>query len=216
LAAAGIDPAKHVVVYSAMAKPEDLRDVARVFWILEYLGYPRVSLLDGGFAKWKGEGRSIEQGENEPTPIKNLQLAPRPGLLATRKEVTKLLDGDQGVLADMRPLAHYQGKVKKDYVARAGHIPGAANMPVAEFVTGPHNMLKPREEVCRRLQVCAISDDVPVITYCNSGRSASVGYFIYRLSGVKNVAVYDGSMAEWASKSSCPVEISKEGSGPER
>src|SRR4030095_16817318 len=33
--------------------------VTRAFYSLDYLGHPRVSVLDGGFTKWKREGRPI-------------------------------------------------------------------------------------------------------------------------------------------------------------
>jgi thiosulfate/3-mercaptopyruvate sulfurtransferase len=47
-----------------------------------------------------------------------------------------------------------------------------------------------------------------VITYCNTGRQASVGYFVMRLTGHDNVSLYDGSMAEWTADASCPVDAS--------
>ena len=59
---AGIDPGKHVVIYSDMADPEKRVKATRVFWTLQYMGFSRLSLLDGGIGKWKTEGRTLETG----------------------------------------------------------------------------------------------------------------------------------------------------------
>jgi 3-mercaptopyruvate sulfurtransferase SseA len=56
---AGIDPKKHVVVYSDMASPEKRTDATRLFWALQYVGFSRVSVLDGGIGKWRTEGRAV-------------------------------------------------------------------------------------------------------------------------------------------------------------
>ena len=66
-----------------------------------------------------------------------------------------------------------------------------------------------RAEVAGRsaddLQLAA-SARSPVITYCNTGRSASTGYLVLRLLGYDSVAVYDGSMSDWTASGARPVE----------
>jgi len=200
---AGLDPARHVVVYGAMEAPDDLKHATRLFWILEYVGFPRVSVLDGGFAKWRAEGRPIETGEPRGPSGEGrvLSLRPRPELLATRDEVLEAITPGSGrTLVDMRPPEEYAGLAKEDFVARAGHIPGACNLPATDFVAKSgdegtaYYALRPKANLRAAVEG---SPAKPVITYCNSGRDASVGYFVYRLAGFERVAVYDGSMAEW-------------------
>ncbi|HEX7879266.1 MAG TPA: rhodanese-like domain-containing protein, partial [Candidatus Eisenbacteria bacterium] len=54
LGAAGIRESNHVVVCGT-----DIDWLAgRLFWMLEYLGAPKVSMLDGGFSKWAADGRT--------------------------------------------------------------------------------------------------------------------------------------------------------------
>lgn len=201
LSEAGLDPTRHVVVYSAMDTPDDLKNAARLFWILEYLGFGRVSVLDGGFAKWKAEGRPIE---TDAPPAKQermkLDLTPRPERLATRDEVLGIIKSGAGTLADLRPSEEYAGLSKKDFVQRAGHIPGACSLPAGDAVqnsgteSAPVFTLKPAADLKASIEG---ANKAPVITYCNTGRDASVGYFLYRLNGYDDVAVYDGAMAEW-------------------
>ena len=54
------------------------------------------------------------------------------------------------------------------------------------------------------------ASDTPVVTYCNTGRDATIGYVAYRIAGFREVAVYDGSMAEWGNDTTCPMTTPKE------
>ena len=75
VAQAGIDPNRQVVVYGSAARPEDVRQTTRVFWVLDYLGFPSVALLDGGYEGWA-------QGSTEPeTGESRLVIAPPPEIL---------------------------------------------------------------------------------------------------------------------------------------
>ena len=107
LSEAGVDPGRHVVVYSDSSDSQHLTYATRVFWVLEYLGYPRVSILDGGITKWNLESRAVEKGEPSANRLELPRLEPRPELLATRDEVTALLDSGAGILLDSRPAEYY-------------------------------------------------------------------------------------------------------------
>lgn len=201
LSEAGLDPAKHTVIYSAMDKPDDFKNAARLFWILEYLGFDRVSVLDGGIAKWNAEGRPVE---TDAPPAKQermkLDLTPKPERFASREQVLRAIKSGEATLVDLRSSEEYAGIAKKDFVQRAGHIPGACSLPAVDAVqnsgtvSAPVFTLKPAVDLKASIEG---ADKTPVITYCNSGRDASVGYFLYRLNDYDDVAVYDGSMAEW-------------------
>ncbi|MBI4556166.1 MAG: sulfurtransferase [Candidatus Hydrogenedentes bacterium] len=206
LSKAGVDPARHVVLYSAMEKPDQLKDATRLFWILDYLGYPRVSVLDGGLAKWKSEKRSIEAGgaKVEPVNLANLKLNSQ--RLADWEAVSRLVSDSSHALLDCRSPEEYSGAKKEDYVDRAGHIPGAVNVPATDYVEGDFNTVKAPSAIEEILGEKRISANQPAVTYCNTGRSASVGYFMLRWLGRENVALYDGSMAEWSKKPNLDVE----------
>jgi thiosulfate/3-mercaptopyruvate sulfurtransferase len=199
LAQAGIDPRRQIVIYSGMFEPIEIKYATRLFWILEYLGYPRVAILDGGYAKWTREERPMEPGRYAVTPVTMPGLEPRPEILADLKEVSALVSGSkEGVLADLRPKPFYDGNEKHKSVRRKGHIRTATSVPGPGFLTEPDRTFKPVAELQTMLKGNGIAKDTPLITYCNSGASATIGYFVCRVAGHDNVAVYDGSMAEWS------------------
>lgn len=192
LAAAGLSPGKHLVVYSSSTS---IKDATRMFWILEYLGYPRVSLLDGGYAAWAGQGLEPATGTSTVNAI-DASAVPqesRPELLASKDEVKS----GGCALVDLRSAEEYAGTSKKDFVKKSGHIPSATSVPADDLVQGKTSAFKPVTVIAGLLDQDA-DTDARVVTYCNTGRDATVGYFAYRLAGHSNVAVYDGSMAEWA------------------
>lgn len=117
----GIDENVHVVVYddglSTMA--------ARVFWVLEYYGHPRVSVLDGGFTKWKAESREVSIEAPAPT-LAVFTARAREDSLSTRTEIVSDLDKTEIVMLDSRAPAEYSGDTL--HSERGGHIPDAVNI----------------------------------------------------------------------------------------
>lgn len=200
LSQAGIDPSKHIVVYSELDTVGDFKTATRLFWILEYVGYERVSILDGGFAKWKAEGREIAQGPSTVEPVKIPRLNVREDRLATTKEVQEAVDSKSAALADLRSPEYYSGDKKADVTKEAGHIPSASNIPADDFVSESDRTVKSWEELQALVRDGNVSAEAPAITYCNTGRSGSVGYFMLRRMGSENVSLYDGSMSEWTAK----------------
>ncbi|MCC6486746.1 MAG: sulfurtransferase [Candidatus Hydrogenedentes bacterium] len=208
LGAAGVDPAKHIVVYCGMATADDFKDAARLFWILEYVGYEQVSILDGGFAKWQAGGRPIEKGGSKVAAVPTPKLTLKPELLATYEEVEAAAGSGQSCVADLRSADYYRGEKKAEIAQKAGHIPGSSNLPAEDFIA-ENRTVKLLPELEALVSSDGITKDKPVITYCNSGRSASVGYFMLRRLGREHVSMYDGSMAEWTAKDK-PVETGAE------
>jgi thiosulfate/3-mercaptopyruvate sulfurtransferase len=201
----GLDPGKRIVVYSAMDKPDELKDAARLFWVLEYVGYTNVAVLDGGLAKWIAEGRKTAQGPPIAKSITLPEMNVRSDRIATARNVEVLLHDSKGTVVDARSPEYFSGQKKADVVKSAGHIPGAVNLPVDTCV-GVGSALKSWEELQSIAKSSGIDKESPVVAYCNTGRSASTGYFVLRLLGYDSVAVYDGSMSDWTASGTRPVE----------
>lgn len=208
IAKAGVDPAKHVVVYSGNFEASDVKRATRLFWILEVLDFPKVSLLNGGLAKWKAESRPVEQGSSKVAPIAPKLIADKldEKRFAERSEVLKQIEQGSGTLLDLRVADEYAGKSKKEFVQVSGHIPSAKSCPAAGFFTGPYFEFKTGDDLNHVLGATILNPKGPVTTYCNTGRDATIGYLGLRLSGIDEVRVYDGSMAEWGSRPGAKVE----------
>jgi thiosulfate/3-mercaptopyruvate sulfurtransferase len=210
LAERGIVPAKSVVVYGQNALPNDVAEAARMFWILEYLSFPRVHVLDGGLKKWAAESRPVETGQGAPeaVPVEQVKVRVRPEVISNSDQVLEMLRFNAGVLVDSRPEPFFAGTEKAPYVARAGHIPGAENRPSYGLLEGDTLTFKAPEGLAETLKIGGEKPPKKIITYCNSGVSGALGYFGYRLLGDENVALYDGSMAEWSLNPGLNVETS--------
>ncbi len=213
LADAGIDPAKQIVLYAGMANPVDIKNATRAFWVLDYLSYPRVAILNGGFAKWKHEQRPIEKEPVFAAALapSALPIAPRPERLVMQQGLIALQNEHETAVLDLRSVEDFSGASKSDFVARAGHIPGAANVPASSLLeareNGAYYIFRAAQELEATLRGAVPETAKRIVTYCNSGRDASVGYFSALLGGQNNVALYDGSMAEWRACAELPVEL---------
>lgn len=211
--AAGIVPNIPVVVYSGLEKSSDLKKATRLFWILEYVGFPRVHLLDGGLHKWRSEGRPIATGAPRVARVNASayeDLMPREARYASREDVLTMQGEKKGIIVDLRADSLYRGAAKKDFVARGGHITGAQNHPAPSFVEPEGYTFKGPEVIRDLLDANRVAGDMPVVTYCNTGRDATIGYVAYRIAGFNDVAVYDGSMAEWGNDATCPMSTTEE------
>lgn len=209
---AGLDPEKTTVIYGAFAEPSDMLNTARLFWILEAMGWEDVHVLDGGFPRWLAEERDTATGPApEVTPPANPPAAKLVRQrIATKEDVRRIQEEGGARLVDARGAAYHDGSQQSDSVQRAGRIPGSVNLPGAEFVDFEGLSFLSQEGIQGKLGEGGVDSDTPTVTYCNTGRSASVGYLAARIAGLENVAVYDGSMAEWSADASCEVEAGGE------
>ena len=212
-AAAGLEMGKTLVVYGGFEEGGEVKAVTRLFWVLEHSGFSDVRLLDGGLAKWKAEGGVPETGPSKvpPSSVDRLaELKRAEALVVDKKQLTTAMDRGTALVVDLRSKDEYTGAKKKDFVKNAGHVPGAKSKPATSFVEGDYFTFKSPEKIREMIGSGAPAGKKPVITYCNSGRDATVGYVAYRIAGFKDIAVYDGSMAEWGNDATCPVAEGEE------
>jgi len=211
LARQGIDPRRHIAIYAGLETSADLYRATRLFWILEYLGYKHVSIIDGGYRKWAAEGRPVEVGESHASAIpvsQIVRLKIKTKKIATMSGVQTNITRSRANLFDLRSPGQFTGPKKSGAVARAGHLATAHNVPATTLISLQDGTFLPIADISVRF-AAETNPGKPAITYCNTGRSATVGYFALRLLGNKNVALYDGSMSEWTHDPGRPVETTK-------
>lgn len=202
----GIDEDSHVVVVPAGVNVLDFGSAARTYWTLKYTGVKNVSILDGGLAAWRAKGYALETGANKPSPAIFTATIDK-SILALAPDVEKIQQSGGATLIDARPASFFFGKEKAPAATAYGHIPGALNVDSANFYDPATNRLKPHPELA------AMAADVPagnVVSYCNTGHWAATDWFVlHELLGRKNATLYAGSMVEWTSNASRPVDSAR-------
>ena len=202
----GIDEDSHVVVVPAGVNVLDFGSAARTYWTLKYAGVKNVSILDGGVAAWTQSRLPTESGVKSPSP-KIFTASLDKNLLADASEVEKIEKSGGATLVDARPASFYLGKEKAPASQAYGHIPGAMNIDSAEFYDPQSNRLKPKDELAKLAGRVASG---PVVSYCNTGHWAATDWFVmHELLGQERARLYAGSMVEWTSNASRPIESSR-------
>lgn len=191
---AGVSESRTVVIYGTSTVM-----AARLFFTLDVLGHPRLSLLDGGLRAWKADGRPTARGPAAPTPAASAPpYAPRlqADRLADAAAIQQRLTTSQINLVDVRPDAEFTGAdggMRGVHVA--GHIAGARQLPWDTLVDSTGRFL-PAPALRARLDAVGIARDKPIVAYCMVGMRASVVYFIARYLGY-DARLYDGSIVDW-------------------
>jgi thiosulfate/3-mercaptopyruvate sulfurtransferase len=183
---------------------------ARLWWLLRAYGFDRAGVLDGGLRGWADGDRPVETGPpgDAVAPTVTFSPDPRPELLADREEVLAAVDdGDRCLVNALRSADHVgDGPVK---YGRPGRIPSSVNVPASwddHGVVDPDTArYRPREELRRLFAGVGATDSDRVITYCGGAIAASSVAFALHLVGVEDVAVYDGSLAEWGRDPELPM-----------
>ena len=197
---AGIGDGTHVVAYDF----GDGSTAARLWWLLRHFGHDRVSVLDGGFARWSAEGRPVEGGASTASPATFVPRV-RTGLVVDAAEVERLRRDPRALVIDSRAAERYEGKVEPiDPVA--GHVPGAKNRPFATNLRSPEDprFLDPtalREAFVR----LGAAEAETVVCYCGSGVNACQNVLALELAGFPGAKLYEGSWSDWCSDPSRAV-----------
>ncbi len=203
LRALGLNQASDVVIYS---NPFDnWGDEGRMFWMLQYLGHPRVRILDGGWVKWVAEQRRFEHDSVKP-PTGDFAVKAHPDLIVNKDALKKLVRGQHPntVILDARSVEEYAGK-EIDGLPRAGHIPTAMNISWNQFLQ-PDATVKPLEEVRNIFEDHGLRENQEIVTYCLGGLRAAWVYCLLRYVGYDQVKTYPGSWWEWSRDFAAPVE----------
>ncbi|MFE2426111.1 sulfurtransferase [Streptomyces sp. NPDC059373] len=182
---------------------------ARAWWMLRNVGV-EARILDGGLAKWLGDGQAVERGEPQAQPVRSGAAEPLPGpagelgLWADKQEVREISLGLRpGSLVCALGVGQFAGTEPTRYTRR-GHIPGSLNLPARDLL-GADRTLVPDRQVSELTAAALAEAESPVVIYCGGGISASLTALALTLNGRQDVKIYDGSLEEWTADLSLPV-----------
>ncbi len=207
LSQSGVSSDTHVVLYG----DNNNWFAAYALWLLELYGHTNVSLMDGGRVKWMADNRPMTTEAPSPTPTTYIAKDANPALRAQRDEVLQAVGGQAKQLVDVRSPAEFTGEIiappgMSETAQRAGHIPGAKNIPWARAVKEDGTFKSP-EELKALYGGAGVEEGKPTIAYCRIGERSSHTWFVLKhILGYSDVKNYDGSWTEYGSLIGVPVE----------
>jgi thiosulfate/3-mercaptopyruvate sulfurtransferase len=208
LSDAGIKPSDTVILYG----DNNNWFAAYGYWLFKIYGHQDVRLMNGGRAKWLAE-------DDKPLATDKPNFAPshykvngfNAGMRAKVPEVLEAVATKRTNLVDVRSVDEFTGKIiappgMTETAQRAGHVPGARNIPWAQTVN-QDGTFKAADELRDLYGKAGVDFAKPAIAYCRIGERSSHTWFVLReLLGVKDVKNYDGSWTEYGNLIGAPIE----------
>jgi thiosulfate/3-mercaptopyruvate sulfurtransferase len=180
-------------------------------WIFNIYGQKDVRVLDGGRVKWEKDGRALT------TAVPTFSAG---NFTATRadKAIRATLINDvlpvakkrvKADLVDIRGADEFNGKIFaapgfQELAVRAGHIPGAINVPWGANVNAD-GTFKTVAELKKLYADKGIDGKQNIITYCRIGERSSLTWFVLSEILGYNVKNYDGSWTEYGNSVGVPI-----------
>ncbi len=198
----GLGDGSRIVLYD----DSPLKSSARAWFMLRLFGAHDVAILDGGLAKWKAEGRALESGT---TTLRHRHFTVWADMKNVRSKADMLanLDSKAEQIVDARPAARFAGDEPEPRAGMAaGHIPGSRNLPHGQLFNADGTW-KQRDALRRVFEQAGVDLNRPLVTSCGSGMTAAVLLFGAKLLGKEDVALYDGSWAEWGMDADTPKQL---------
>ncbi|KAL5019335.1 hypothetical protein ScPMuIL_005057 [Solemya velum] len=193
----GVNNQTHVVVYDSN-ETFGLFSAQRVWWTFRAFGHEKVSVLDGGLAKWCSEGRSVTSDATKvsseifkanfcSSSVKSFKD------IENNIEVMKLFQ-----LLDARPAGRFNGTAPEPRAEiKPGHIPGAINIPFMNIMDPEKKIVKTKEELVSLFEGAGVDLERPIVVSCGSGVTACCLALAAHICGLRDVPVYDGAWTEW-------------------
>jgi thiosulfate/3-mercaptopyruvate sulfurtransferase len=185
---------------------------AYAFWQLKYYGHKDVRLINGGRKKWVEEKRPLTTDATAVTSTTYKATGPDESVRARKEQVFATLEKRNGSkLVDVRSVDEFTGKILappglSETAQRAGHIPGAANIPWAQ-AANEDGTFKSADALKQLYEGKGVDGKGEVIAYCRIGERSSHTWFALKyLLGYNDVKNYDGSWTEWGNLVGAPIE----------
>jgi thiosulfate/3-mercaptopyruvate sulfurtransferase len=193
----GIRKESYVVFYDNVSGISAARGV----WLLLYFSHKKVSMLDGGFEKWKGEHYPVETKSN-PLIHSRFRGKIDQSIIAEAEEVNRSIYKKNAVIVDARSIEEYDGSEVRG--ARRGHIPSAINIDWRENVE--NGTFKSKDKLSSIYSKIPANRKIKIITYCQGGYRAAHALLALKMLGYDNVKMYLGSWGEWSNRLDLPTE----------
>jgi thiosulfate/3-mercaptopyruvate sulfurtransferase len=200
LASLGVSSGQRIVLYDNSG----MRTSARAWFIFRLFGVSDFAVLDGGLHKWMAEGGPVECGE-AAIAEGNFTSSGGVGEVRSKADILANLDTRAEQVVDARDAPRFRGD-EPDFRPgiAAGHIPGSRNVPF-DAVLAADGTFRDVADIRAAFERAGVDLDLPIVTSCGSGVTASVLLLALHLIG-KGGALYDGSWSEWGADPALAIE----------
>lgn len=198
----GIDNDSRVVIYDDLGNTS----AARAWWLMRWAGKQDVYLLDGGLKAWIAEGEDLAVGPGNPVSAGNFTFD-LDSMLTVGIEETAVWP-ERGVLLDARSPERYEGRTEP-MDSRAGHIPGAVNLPTGNFLDERGRFL-PADRIRQMFADVGVTNGSETVVYCGSGIHACHALAAMEVAGLETGRLFPGSWSAWSADRKRPISIGEQ------
>lgn len=168
---------------------------ARLWWLMRWIGFREVAVLDGGIAAWRAAGLPVESTVRTPH-ARMLVAAPDMTAIVTSEELAGLSQRPGNLLIDARGAERFAGR-NETIDPVAGHVPGARSYPFTANV-GDDGRFLPADVLRRRFEtLLGAQPSSALIAMCGSGVTACHNLLALEHAGLRGARLYAGSWSEW-------------------
>eukprot|EP00047_Mylnosiga_fluctuans_P006168 m.245274 g.245274 ORF g.245274 m.245274 type:complete len:292 (+) comp14651_c0_seq1:12-887(+) len=202
----GVTNDDHVVVYDC--SDFGLFSAARLWWTLRIFGHARVSVLDGGMAKWLAEGRPIDASSMAFRPSTFHASEINLDMVRTLPQVKASVAGKTELLLDARAAGRFEGRDPEPRPGLpSGHAPGARNIPFGSLIDPVNKTLLPPDQLRAIFARAGATPPARAFASCGSGMTACIIALAHHVAfpDAPAMAVYDGAWCEWAADRANPI-----------
>jgi thiosulfate/3-mercaptopyruvate sulfurtransferase len=200
VSAKGVGSGSNVVLYDR----SNHAWAARVWWLLRACSFDAAAVLDGGWQKWQAERRPASTVPGQERR-RSFEARLRPELIATKERVLESLHRPDVAIVNALSADEHRGTAPTRF-PRPGRIAGSTNVYCQSLIDAETKTYLPAAEMRTIFASAGVLDAPTAITYCGAGIAASSDALALTLLGVPDVAVYDGSLAEWTADPALPME----------
>lgn len=196
----GVPRSSYIVVYDNIWTYR----ASRIVWYLRFLGYPDVSILDGGLNAWKQIGKSCEAGSGPARRSVDASADPQEGYYLVTRQLIDRLDTSSTTIVDTRTSEERREAFGDP--PRIGTIPGSIHLPWTELVQPEDGTLRVPGDIQALLRRSSVNLSDEFVVFARFGVDAALPWLALKSVGISNVLTYDRGWVEWAGRPDLPID----------
>jgi len=201
LGSKGLNARDSIFLYDAKGN----YDAAQIWWLLNYYGFDKVALIDGGLISWQLVKKNLRSGYEDVTPRTFVLVGLEKKELLTNIKGIQHEKFDQ--IVDSRSKEEYGGKIIKNGAFRGGHIPGAIWLDHFELMNPNNFQLKSTDDIRQIMKTKGLNAHNSTVVYGHNELGSAFAIFVFtEILKMNDVSNYGGSWAEWSEDESLPIE----------